>query len=923
MSNDNPSSKSKTKTKTKKTTKKKTKAKTAAGNGRALVIVESPAKAKTINKYLGSAYKVYASMGHVRDLPKTTLGVEIEDNFEPTYRILPDRKKLVAELKKFAKDAPQVYLATDLDREGEAIAWHLAKALDLPEEKIKRVMFNQITKRAIHEAFKTPLKIDLDKVNAQQARRILDRIVGYQLSPLLWKKIAKGLSAGRVQSVTVRLIVEREREIEKFIPQEHCRISAVLHTGQDLEAAKQAYDEYINECREKQQAKITLPDAKPTPLGINIGDTILHPETADALIVIDISDPSLLKIRTRLGADCQIGKKVAAKAEGQATETDTSIGQQQMQIKHESKKLKATLENNSLFEADLVEFDGEPFKADNADQAKKARSDLDTAAYTIASIQTKERKERPPAPFTTATLQQAASTRLNFTTNRIMQVAQQLYQGIELGPEGSVGLITYMRTDSRHLAPEAISAARSHIQKHFGLDYLPEKPNFYASRSTAQEAHEAIRPTDVNYRPEDVRQYVTADQFRLYELIWRQFLACQMNPARWQITEAMIQAKGPQHTGMFKATGRRLDFPGFLALLPHRLDGADAQLPKLDQGQTLDLADLRMTQHFTQPPPRFNEASLVRTLEAQGIGRPSTYAAIITTIQARGYAKKDEKKFFPTDLGGIVTDQLIQHFPKVMDVKFTSHMEEQLDKIEEAHLDWVAVLNEFYTPFKDALEQAGANMEKATGESEYTCEQCSKPMVYKWTKNGRFLACSGYPECKTSCSVDEQGQPIKKEVILTEHKCPKCDKPMILRESRYGPFLGCSGYPECKTTMPSDSQGNPLPKVKPDQIDTPCPECAKPMIAKRGRGKKGGFLACTGYPGCKHTQPIPDDIAIDWPGPEKTDIECPKCGKPMLVRRSRRGPFLGCSGFPKCRTIQPLPKDYKSNSAPKTDAQTK
>ncbi|NLE29236.1 MAG: type I DNA topoisomerase [Phycisphaerae bacterium] len=800
-------------------------------NGKSLVIVESPAKAKTINKYLGSNYVVRASMGHVRDLPTKAFGVDLEKNFTPTYQILPTRKKVVDELKQQAKKVSEIYLATDLDREGEAIAWHLAQALGIKDDKAKRVMFNEITKHAIQQAFEHPLGLNLDKVNAQQARRILDRIVGYQLSPLLWKKIAKNLSAGRVQSVAVRLIVEREQDIEKFVPEEYWNISAVLHAGGQGDSARQAYQNYLE----------------------------LHKD------------------------------------------------------KHDNEKLKIVYEKYSLFKADLVKFDGRAFKATNSQESGEVLGHLKNASYQITSIQKKQRLEKAPAPFTTATLQQQAATRLRFATERTMRVAQQLYEGIELGSQGAVALITYMRTDSTHLAPEAIGSVRDHINKNYGSAYLPERPNFYAAGKRAQEAHEAIRPTDVNIHPDDVREFLSTDQYKLYSLIWKRFVACQMTPARWDVTDATVTASADGHTGEFKAIGRILAFPGFLALLPERTEGADAELPPIEQNQLLDLVDVNGTQHFTQPPPRFTEASLVRMLEAQGIGRPSTYANIISTIQDRGYVKKEENKFFPTDLGRVVTLQLIEHFPQIMDVKFTSHMEEQLDKIEEAHLDWGKVLDEFYDPFKQSLEQAKDNMEKQALESGYTCEQCGKPMVYKWTKTGRFLACSGYPECSNAMSVDEEGKPKTKQAQMTDHKCPKCDKPMILRESRFGTFLGCSGYPECKTTIPCDAEGNPLPKVKPDEVNISCSECGKPMVAKRFRGRT--FLGCTGYPECKTTMPVPPDIAIDWPEKkvETTDVKCNKCGSPMVMRFSRRGPFLGCSAFPKCKNIMKVPPELQKS----------
>ncbi len=797
-----------------------------AQNGKSLVIVESPAKAKTINKYLGKDYIVKASMGHVRDLPTRSFGVNIEKNFQPYYTILPGRKKIIEELKKYAKDAKDIYLATDLDREGEAIAWHLTQTLDIPEEKAKRVIFNEITKQAIKQAFEHPAKIDPDKVNAQQARRILDRIVGYQLSPLLWKKIAKKLSAGRVQSVAVKLIVDREKEIENFKPEEYWKVAAILHTDDNLQSAKSAYTKYLETHREK---------------------------------------PNL-------------------------------------------KKLKSIFQKYDLIKADLVKFDNQPFKVNNKDDAHRIKNILEQADYRVKSITTKKREEKPPTPFTTATLQQQSATKLNFSAEKTMRIAQQLYEGVELGPEGSVALITYMRTDSTHLANIAINSIRNFIKENIGKDYLPEKPNTYAPSSQAQQAHEAIRPTDITRTPESVKQYLTTDQYKLYSLIWTRTVACQMKPATWLQTEVIIEAKKDQHVGEFKLIGRRLEFAGFLKLLPERLESADSLLPEIKELQKLALVNIEATQHFTQPPPRYTEASLVKALEAEGIGRPSTYATIISTIQKRGYVKKIDRKFHPTELGRIVTEQLEKHFPKIMDIKFTSYMEDRLDKIEEAHLDWVEVLKEFYEPFKNDLQHAIENMEKQAELSEHKCPKCGKNLVYRWTTRGRFLSCSGYPDCQYTCSVDENGNPIETNGKPTDHKCPNCGKPMVLRHSRYGTFLGCSGYPECKTVIPTDKDGNPLPKVKPDQVGIDCPECGKPMVARRYRGK--AFLGCSGYPECKTTLPIPDNIAIDWPEKkaELTDTKCPKCGSPMVIRYSRRGKFLGCSNYPKCKTILKLQK---------------
>jgi len=906
----------------KKTTRSKTKSK---NNGKNLVIVESPAKAKTINRYLGKGYVVHASMGHVRDLPTSTMGIDLENNFEPTYRVLPNRRKLISQLSEIAKKTQTVYLATDLDREGEAIAWHLAKALKLADSRVRRVIFNEITKPAIRNAFENAHEIDMDKVNAQQARRILDRIVGYQLSPLLWKNVAKNLSAGRVQSVAVRLVVERERDIEVFIPKEHWNIAAILHAGQKADAADAAYLKYEEHC--KKTAKATADKAgqqldRTDSSGISLGDVLKHPKTGQSLEVIGIDDPSLLRVRTTPGGQCQIGRKTIDQADVKHTEISAKAKEPPLQIKDDVKKLKAVFEKHQLFKADLVEFDGQAVDISTDQHADQITTALDGARYVITSLGTKAKRENPPPPFTTATLQRQAATRLSFTTKRTMNIAQQLYQGVELGGEGSVALITYMRTDSTHLAGQAVGAVRKHISEHFGEDYLPDKPRFYASSRKAQEAHEAIRPTDANRRPEDIKPFVSADQFKLYDQIWRRFVACQMQSATWSITEALVTASANQHAGIFKATGRQLVFPGFLAVLPNRMDGADAMLPTLAKDRQLHAVRLNATEHFTQPPARFNEASLVRTLEAQGIGRPSTYAAIISTIQDRGYVQKRGAPFYPTDLGTVVTDKLTKHFPKVMDVKFTSHMEDQLDKIEEAHLDWVAVLEEFHGPFKEALEHASENMIKESGQkSEHLCKQCGKQMVYRWTKTGRFLACSGYPECKYSCSIDDQGMPVEKEVKVTEHKCPTCGKPMILRSSRFGPFLGCSGYPDCKVTLPCDKSGTILKKVKPDEVKDTCDQCGKQMVARRARGRS--FLACQGYPTCKNTKSLPEGIAIDWPGPELTDVKCEKCGKPMVIRRSRRGPFLGCSGYPKCRGTQTIKKeDDKAKTKAKTQKVT-
>jgi len=743
---------------------------------KSLVIVESPAKAKTINKYLGPDYEVKASMGHIRDLPSNGLSVDIENDFKPTYEIMPGRKRIATSLKAAAKKIDRLFLATDLDREGEAIAWHLAQILDVPQEKTYRVVFNAITQSAIQRAFAEPGKINMDKVMAQQARRILDRIVGYQISPLLWKKVARGLSAGRVQSVTVKMIVEREREIRSFKPQEYWLIPAVFTT--DL------HREYHQKWLDFTAAK--TPEDK--------GPTVAEQER--------------------------------------------------------------WLQEHNAFKAELYKIGDEKFHAPNREQAECIFSALRGAEFKLADMQTKQSVSQPAAPFITSTLQQAGANRLGFTAKRTMAIAQQLYEGIDLGSMGFLGLITYMRTDSTHLSGEAVEDARNYIRAHLGPDYLPQKAAVYASKETAQAAHEAIHPTDVDLTPDDIRQFLTNDQFRLYDLIWRRFMACQMTPARWDVTNLSIVAETSLGRCCYRASGRVLVFDGFTKVWPTA--SIEQLLPQMRVGQNLAVVDVRSEQHFTKPPARYTEASLVKALESEGIGRPSTYAPIISTIQERGYVQQSDKKFFATDLAEIVTDKLSQYFPKIMDISFTRYMEEQLDKIEEQHLDWLEVLRSFYGPFRQNLETALTQMKHAKAEvspSEYDCPQCGQKLVYKFGKKGRFLSCSVYPSCKFACPCDRDGKMVQTIPAdrQSEHKCPVCGKLMLYKNGRFGPFLGCADYPTCKSTLRLDKQGNVLPA--------------------RAR-------------------------------PEPTEITCHKCkqGK-LLIRQGKKGPFLGCSRFPKCRTI--------------------
>jgi len=737
-----------------------------------LVIVESSAKAKTINRYLGPAFEVKASIGHVRDLPSKGLNVDIEHDFEPTYDIMPGKGRTVTSLKASAKKCDKLYLATDLDREGEAIAWHLAELLGVPPERTFRVVFNAITSSAIKEAFAKPGKLDMDKVMAQQARRILDRIVGYQISPLLWKKVARGLSAGRVQSVTVKMIVKKEREIRAFEPVEYWLIPALFTT--DLQ------NDYSAEW-------------------------------------LDFITP---------------------KNEGDNPPTQAE------QYKW--------LAERSAFKAELQKVGGEKFEASNAKQAERIFGALQGAQFKIAEIETKKSFSRPSAPFITSTLQQAAANRLGFTTKKTMRVAQQLYEGIDLGSMGSLGLITYMRTDSTHISPEAVKEARSYIAMHLGAEYLPEKPNVYASRKNAQQAHEGVRPTDVDLTPVDIRPFLNDEQFKLYDIVWRRFVASAMKPAQWNVTNLQIATETSIGQCLYKAAGRVLVFDGYTRIWQTSSNGQ--QLPAVEAGQDLAAVDIKAEQHFTKPPARYSEGSLVKALEKEGIGRPSTYASIISTIQDRGYVEQQDKKFFATDVGEIVTDKLDEYFPKIMDIAFTRYMEEQFDKIEEQHLDWLGVLRDFYGPFKQNLDTAMAEMKHAKAEttpSEYECPECGKGLVYRFGKNGKFLSCSAYPDCKFACPCDKEGNMIEQKV--SEHKCPVCEKPMIEKSGRFGPFLGCSDYPNCKGILGLDKEGNVLPPKPP---------------------------------------------------PEPTGIKCYKCKDgELVIRQSKKGPFMGCGRFPKCRTI--------------------
>lgn len=735
-----------------------------------LVIVESPAKALTIKGYLGSGYKVVASVGHIRDLPKSSLGVDIDNHFEPHYINIRGKGDVIRQLKKEAKNAGKIFLATDPDREGEAISWHLAQTLGIPEDKACRVCFNEITKNAVKSAIKTPRKIDLDLVNSQQARRILDRIVGYKLSPFLWKNVKSGLSAGRVQSVATRLIVDRENEINRFVPQEYWTIDVTLQT--------------------------------------------------------------------------ESGEKLDARFFG-------------------SRKTKATL-------------------ASEAD-AKKVADAVRAGQFTVLSVKHAQKVKQPAAPFTTSTMQQEAAKKLGFQSSRIMKVAQELYEGIDLGAElgGVQGLITYMRTDSLRVSSVAQEAALSLIRDQFGSDYLPETARVYRSKANAQDAHEAIRPSDVSITPKSVRKILSSDQYRLYKLIWERFVASQMASAVFDTVLIETECAGY----VFRTSGYNLRFAGFLALS----DGSDgtpddedendtgtlsiSQIPDLKGKEKLSLAELLPAQHFTEPPARYNDATLVKLFEETGIGRPSTYATIITTIISRSYVKREGKSLVPTPLGFVTTDLLEKNFPEIVDQDFTAQMEDQLDGIENGGTTIEGVLGAFYGSFSAELAKADSQVEKTEIEvpaevSEYVCERCGAKMVYKNGRFGRFLACPNYPECKNTKAVDKDGKPIEREKtapIVADFKCEVCGGDMIERQGKFGTFYACANYPKCRFT-----------KQKVTEIDVPCPVCGSKIVVKFGRaGRK--FYSCEKYPECGFS-------SWDLPLSEK----CPDCGGQLFYRRSKK-----------------------------------
>jgi DNA topoisomerase-1 len=724
-----------------------------------LVIVESPAKANTIKKFLGSGYNVVASVGHVMDLPKNKLGVDLDDGFAPEYVVTRGKKKLLDQIKKDAKAAATVYLALDMDREGEAIAWHIKEYISPVQDNVQRIIFNEITKSAIREAIANPMQVDQNKVDAQQARRILDRLVGYKISPILWQIFYYGLSAGRVQTVGLRLVCEREAEIEAFTPVEYWTVEGSLKTA----------------------------------------------------------DGSLLPVK-------------------------------------------------------LTHVDGKKADLRTKEETDKVVAALRKATQRVGSVVKKERKRNPQAPYITSTLQRDAARRLRFSAKKIMMLAQQLYEGIELDGEERVGLITYMRTDSVRVSDQAQDHVREYIGGEFGEDYLPGKPLAYKTKGKAQDAHEAIRPSDVERTPSAVKGSLSKDQFALYDLIWRRFVASQMESARYDTTEVTVESNG----FTMKANGRIMTFPGFLKVYEEKLADEGAELPPVNEGDTLEAEAIDGTQHFTEPPPRFTEASLIKDLEDKGIGRPSTYANIVSIIQDREYVIKEGGRLAPTTLGRQVWVTLERFFPEVFDTSFTAQMEQELDKVEGGDFTWQHVVGDFYEPFKEALEHID---EKKDGlksslqeEVDVTCDKCGRKLIKKWGRNGQFLACPAYPECRFSRPLEDDAAAMKLDAT-----CPKCAGQLILKTGRYGRFAACEKYPDCKHTE-SYAIG----------VDCPREGCGGRVVEKvTKRGKV--FYGCSNYPDCEFAS---------WDKP--LAVECPSCKNPYLVQKSNksRGNFVKC---PECK----------------------
>ena len=719
-----------------------------------LIIVESPAKVKTIQKFVGEDYVVIATLGHIKDLPEGELGVDLQKDFQPEYVSISGKAKVLRELKKASKGLKDIYLGPDPDREGEAIAWHVAEEIGDEEKNIHRVLFNEITQKAVLDAIRHPGKLQQSKFEAQQARRILDRLVGYQVSPILWEKVRRGLSAGRVQSVAVRIVCEREREIQEFVPEEYWSLTATLQ------------------------------------------------------------------------------------------EKDSPV----------------------TFDAKLAKWKGKKVKMANESEASAIQKALEGASYQVSKIIKQEKQRHPLPPFITSRLQQEAYRKLSFSAQRTMRIAQRLYEGMEMGEIGTVGLITYMRTDSPRVASEAVREVRDWIKDKFGEPYLPAKPNIYKSRKGAQEAHEAIRPTSMDLTPDRVKGYLDKDQWALYKLIWDRFVASQMASAVFHQTTVEIQAG----EALFTSVGTVPLFQGFMALYVEGVDDKEngdqeMRLPALSEGELLIFIGLAPRQHFTQPPYRFSEATLIKELEEKGIGRPSTYAAILSTIKEKEYVKLEKGKFFPTELGCLVNDLLVVSFPDIFDVEFTAQMEENLDRIEEGEKGWVETLKEFYRPFEKDLEMAKVSMRDVKKEmipTDILCERCGAKMVKRWGKRGYFLACSSYPECRYTREVEESGE----SPVVNGAPCEKCGNPMIVKNGRFGRFLACSNYPTCRFTKPIETG------VRCSQ------EGCDGMIVERRTRKGKVFYSCSNYPRCTFA-------LWDKPVAEK----CPQCDHPFLVEKQGKG----------------------------------
>jgi DNA topoisomerase-1 len=846
-----------------------------------LVVVESPAKAKTINKYLGPDYRVLASYGHVRDLATRKLkgeevnGIRIADGWKLRYVVDADddddgkgrRRKpadILAEIKREADRANRVLLASDPDREGESIAWHIADELKLDPARTWRIRFNEITKTAVQQALAQPEHINMDRVSAQEARRAMDRVVGFPLSNLLGKKVARGLSAGRVQSVAVKLIVDREREIEAFKTEEYWKITALL--------AKQGAVAWAADPKKsKIFAKKKGETARPA----------WHKPT-DADAVPDADEP----VVDTESADAPAGENGAAAAPVEKGGLPTPP--------------------EHAFLAELAKWDNAEPKLPNEAAADAVVAALQGVPFVVTKVEQKDRQDRPLPPFTTSTLQQQANIRLRFTTSRTMQTAQKLYEGVELHGMGQTALITYMRTDSTRVSNDALAAVRNFIQhapQLGGKDsrYLPASPNYYASGKAAQEAHEAIRPTDVTITPSRAASMgLGGDQLRLYELIWRRFVASQCAAAVLAVTTVEVTAG----RGLFRANGRVVKFDGYRKVLSPVGKQEDVTLPEVKQGQTLDRLDLFETQHFTQPPPRYSEASLVKALEKEGVGRPSTYSSIISTIQKRKYVTQDKGRFFASEIGKVVTDFLVQHFPKIMDLKFTSHFEEELDDIETAKCHYREVLDEFWGPFSELLKKADDGASGARELIGEKCPRCGRELEKRYTPRtgGWFVGCTGWKDKENPCTYkrDAEGKEIAGPEV-TDIKCPACGKFMVKKEGRFGVFYTCQGAPDCPTTMNLGADGKPVVTALPTK--NKCPKCEKHnlLLKESKKGKK--YVQCPD-PKCKFISDC--DEQGNPVKPPDTGIKCEKCGSPMVIKTAWRGPFLSCSGFPKCRNAKSI-----------------